>query len=171
MTLRLQHLLLVSFNCRDWYNARSTVADLPVSYDICLIQEHWLFSDHLNQLNFNPDFLSVGVSGMESSILLCGRPFGGCAICFRKLLISSVTMLSTNAKRFCAISLSDQSGYTVLLICVYLPTEYDTLSSRDDFLYVTGELEGFVISQSFDRLLIVGDFNVDFDRSSPIAHN
>ena len=65
---------------------------------------------------------------MESSILLCGRPFGGCAIRFRKLLISSVTMLSTNAKRFCAISLSDQSGYTVLLSCVYLPTEYDTLS-------------------------------------------
>ena len=70
MTLRLHHLRLVSFNCRDWYNARSTVADLPVSYDICLIQEHWLFSDHLYQLNFNPDFLSVGVSGMESSILL-----------------------------------------------------------------------------------------------------
>ena len=42
---------------------------------------------------------------------------------------------------------------------------------RDVFLYVTGELEGFVISQSFDRLLIVGDFNVDFDRSSTIAHN
>ena len=70
MTLRLHHLWLVSFNCRDWYNARSTVADLPVSYDICLIQEHWLFSDHLYQLNFNPDFLSVGFSGMESSILL-----------------------------------------------------------------------------------------------------
>ena len=70
---------------------------------------------------------------MDSSILLRGRPFGGCAILFRKSLISSVTMLSTNAKRFCAIRLSDQSGYTVLLICVYLPTEYATSSSHDDF--------------------------------------
>ena len=67
---------------------------------------------------------------MDSSILLHGRR---CAILFRKSLISSVTMLP---KRFCAVRLSDQSGYSVLLICVYLPTDYGTLSSRDDFLYV-----------------------------------
>ena len=47
------------------------------SRDICLIQEHWLFYGHLKELNFNPDFLSVGVSGMDSSVLLHGRPFGG----------------------------------------------------------------------------------------------
>ena len=167
MTLRLHQLRLVSFNCRGWYNGRSTVADLLDSHDICLIQEHWLFNDQLNQLNFNLNFLSVGVSGMDSSILLHGRPFGGCAMLFRKSLISSVTMLSTNAKRFCAVRLSDQSGYSVLLICVYLPTDYGTLSSRDDFLYVIGELEGFINSQSFNSLLIVGDFNADFNRSSP----
>ena len=68
--------------------------------------------------------------------------------------------------RFCAVCLSDQSGYSVLLTCVYLPTEYGTLSSRDDFLYVVGELEGFINSQSCNSLLIIGDFNADFDRSS-----
>ena len=57
---------------------------------------------------------------MDSSILLHGRPFGGCAILFRKSLINTVPMLSTSAKRFCAVRLSDQPGYTVLLICVYL---------------------------------------------------
>ena len=163
MTLRLHQLWLVSFNCYCWHNARSTVANLLDSHDICLIQEHWLFNEHLNQLNFNPDFLSVDVSGMDSSILFHGRPFGGCAILLRKSLINSVTMLSTNAKRFCAVRLSDQSGYTVLLICVYLPTEYATSSSHDDFLY---ELEGFINSQLFNSLLIAGDFNVDFARCS-----
>ena len=68
MTSRLHQLRLVSFNCRGWHNARSMVANLLDSHDICLIQEHWLFNEHLNQLNFNPDFLSVGVSGMDSSI-------------------------------------------------------------------------------------------------------
>ena len=104
---------------------------------------------------------------MESSILLHGRPFGGCTILFRKSLISSVPMLSTNAKHFCAVQLSDQSGYTVLLICVYLPTDYVMSSSRDDFLYVISELEGFINSQPFNSLLIAGDFNVDFARSTP----
>lgn len=120
--------------------------------------------DHLNQLNFNPDFLSVGVSGMDSSIVLHVCPFSGCAILFRKSLISSFTMLS---KRFCAVQLSDQSGYTVLLICVYLPTEYATSSSRDDFLYAIAELEGFINSQPFNSLLVAGDFNVGFARCSP----
>ncbi len=38
------------------------------------------------------------------------------------------------------VSLSDQSGYTVLIICVYLPTDDSTLFSHDHFLYVVGEL-------------------------------
>ena len=100
MTPGLRQLRLVSFNCRGWHNAISTVADLLDSHDICLIQEHWLFNEHLNQLNFNPDFLSVGVSGMGSSILLHGRPFGGFAILFRKSLISSVTMALYQCKAF-----------------------------------------------------------------------
>ena len=162
MIPRLCQLRLVSFNCRGWHNARSTVADLLDFHDICLIQEHLLFNEHLNQFNFNSDFLSVGVSGMDSSILLHGHPFGGCTILFGKSLISSVTMLSTNAKHFCAIRLSDQSGYTVLFICVYLPTDYATSSSCDDFLHVISELEGFINSQPFNSLLIAGDFNVDF---------
>ena len=104
---------------------------------------------------------------MDFSILLHGRPFGGCAILFRKSLINSFTMLSTNAKHFCAVWLSDQSGYTVLLICVYLSTEYATSSLHDDFLYAIAELEGFINSQPFNSLLIAGDFSVDFARCSP----
>ena len=155
----------MSFNCRGWHNGKSTVTYLLDSHDICLIQEHWLFDDHLNKLNFNPDFLSVGVSGMDSSVLLRGLPFGGCAILFRKSLLGSVTMLSTNAKRFCAIRLSDQSGHIILLVCVYLPTDYGTPSSHDEFLLVLGELEGFICSQSFDSLLIIGTSQVQRPRS------
>ncbi len=94
MTLYSGQLRLASYNCRGWNNGKSVVSDLLDSHDICVIQEHWLFADHLNELNFNPDFLSVGVSGMDSSVLLYGRPFGGCAIFFRKSLIGSVTTLA-----------------------------------------------------------------------------
>ena len=47
------------------------------------------------------------------------------------------------------------------------PTDYATSSSRDDFLYVISELKGFINSQPFNSLLIAGDFNIDFARSSP----
>jgi len=72
-------------------------------------------------------------------------------------------MLSTNAKRFRALCLSDQSGQIILLVCVYLPTDYGS-ATHEDFLLALGELEGFICSQSFDSLMIIGDFNIDFNR-------
>jgi len=98
----------------------------------------------LHELNFNPDFLSVGVSGMDSFAFHHGRTFGECAILFRKSLVGSVIMLSTNAKCFCALCLSDQSGQIILLVCVYLPTDYSSATSREDFLLALGQLEGFI---------------------------
>jgi len=44
---------------------------------------------------------------------------------------------------------------------VYLPTDYGTST-----LLALGELDGFIDSQSFDHIIIGGDFNVDFNRSS-----
>ena len=52
------------------------------SHSFDLSQEQWLF-DHLKELGFiKLDFLLVEVSGMDSSVLLHGQPFGGCAILF-----------------------------------------------------------------------------------------
>ena len=77
---------------------------------------------------------------MDSSVLLHGRPFGDCTIPFRKSIISSVSMLQTNAKHFSAVPLSDQSGSSILLICVYLLTAYASTSTTD-FLLFLGEIE------------------------------
>ena len=50
------------------------------------------------------------------------------------------------------------------MVCVYLPTDYGSATSHEDFLLALGELKGFICSQSFDSLVIIGDFNVDFNR-------
>ena len=47
---------------------------------------------------------------------------------------------------FFAVSLRDTSDIITLLICVYLPTDYGTLASYNDFLFALGELEGFITS-------------------------
>ena len=38
-----------------------------------------------------------------------------------------------------------------------------------EYLQTLGELEGFIESQHCDINILVGDFNVDFDRGGPLA--
>ena len=159
-----------SFNCRGWNSGFLSLKDLVDSLDLIFVQEHWLHSDHLNELS--PDFLSVGVSGMDSGSLLCGRPFGGCAILYRKCFSYCITPLVSCSNRFCAIKILDPA-LSFLLACVYMPAEYHNIihhsSSFADYLNTLGELEGFLDSHQCDVNILVGDFNVDFDRQSPLT--
>ena len=54
------------------------------------------------------------------------------------------------------------SATSYLLISVYMPTDYGA-SSVSDFL------EGFIDTQCCDVAMVVGDFNVDFDRDGPLT--
>ena len=72
---------------------------------------------------------------------------------------------------FCALSLAlcgprGNSILTTLLINVYLPTDYGISDSNNAFLESLGELEGFISMQSFDNIIICGDFNVHFSQSN-----
>ena len=80
---------------------------------------------------------------MDDSFLLAGRPFGGCAILYRKSLSSCVTHFTFSLNRFCAVKLCDLS---VLLISVYMPSD-NTPTSFVNYLNTLGELEGFIDSQ------------------------
>lgn len=55
-----------------------------------------------------------------------------------------------------------------LLVCVYLPSQ-SIQSCYSEYLNTLGELEGFIDSQSSDHVIVVGDFNVDFDRGGPFS--
>ena len=158
-----------TFNCRGWKNGKLSLQNYINSLDFCFIQEHWLFDDHLNDVReICSDFLSVGVSGMNSDTLRCGRPYGGCSILYRKSLSSCISLLQSNSDRFCGIRLCDSSGLSYLLVSVYMPTYYDP-SCVNVYLNVLGELEGFIASQGCDVNIIAGDFNVDFDRGGQFA--
>ena len=107
----------------NWINGLISLNSHVDSFDIIFIQEHWLIDDQLHKIgDLLIDFSFVGVSGMDDSSLLTGRPFGGCSILYRKTLLPCVTPLSTHSKRFCAIRMSGSSR-TTLLICVYLPSK------------------------------------------------
>ena len=99
MTYTLDCLKVVSYNCRGWKSGSNYVQSLLQSCDICLIQEHWLLRENFDSLIISVDFLSVGVSGMDSSILLSGRPFGGCGILYRKSLSPVVHRIFTKHRQ------------------------------------------------------------------------
>ena len=157
-----------SYNCRGWNSGATTLKFFIDSLDICFIQEHWLTNNLYKVGDISFDFLYVGVSGMDDSSLLTGRPYGGCSILYRKSLSSCITPLHTCSNRFCAIKLCDMSGLSVLLVNVYLPSE-SVASCFAEYLNTLGELEGFIESQQCDYTLIAGDFNVDFARGGPLA--
>ena len=162
----ISQLRIISYNCRGWRGSSPYVSDLLSSCDILLIQEHWLFRENFNVLNISDQFIYTAVSGMDSSNLLVGRPFGGCAIMYRKSLLACVKSIPTNSKRFCAVRLIDSNNFIILLINVYMPTDYGTSVSNVEFISCLSEIEAFIDSQSFDSLIIGGDFNVDFSRAS-----
>ena len=53
---------------------------------------------------------------------------------------------------------------TLLLVCVYLTFDNGLYSGHFDFQETLDQLEGFIDSQDYDMLAVVGDFNVDLDR-------
>ena len=130
----------------------------------------WLLNDQLHLLSsFHHDFSAVAVSGVNSSEFVCGRPYGGCAILYRTSLSPSITPLQSPSNRFCALKLQDKSGFSVLLINVYMPSSCQP-SFLCNYLDILGAIEGFVDSHQCDVIVIVGDFNVDFSRDSASVH-
>ena len=129
------------------------------------IQEHHNQLSTINEISHG--FCSVSVSGMDSESLLVGRPFGGCSILYRKSLLSSVSPVVTCSSRFCAVKIVDSNAISYLVVCVYMPG-YINSSSHLDYLNTIGELQGFLDVQNY-VLIIIGDFNVDFDRRGPLA--
>ena len=99
---------------------------------------------------------------MDSSRLLPGRPFGGCAILFRKSLLPCVTTLQSNSNHFCAILVKDSNNASFLLLNVYSPTDYGTSLSDLEFVSTLSELEAFADTHPHDFVIIGRDFNVDF---------
>ena len=100
---------------------------------------------------------------MDSSVLLAGRPFGGCAILFRKSLSSCIAPLCCDSNRFGTVRLIDFCGVSYLLVCVYMPSDLHLLAYCD-YIQILGELEVFISIHNCDVNVIVDDFNVDFDR-------
>ena len=131
------HLRVVSYNCRGWISAVPFIDSIVGKFDLCFSQEHWLLNDQLSSLDFHPDFCSTAtccMSGMNSSDLIIGRPFGGCAILFRKSLIPAIIRLKSLSTRFCALYI------TPLLLSLFVFTYLLTTAILTRMIYFSRHL-------------------------------
>src|SRR5688572_13823654 len=95
------HLKICSYNMFGFSNGSSLLSSLSQSYDIILLQEHWLTTNNLNKLNdINPNFTSFAVSAMDKkteSSILNGRPFGGTAFLVNNNLLQYIKFVDSDS--------------------------------------------------------------------------
>ena len=115
-----------SFNMHGFNNGYSMVKELCGNFDIILLQEHWLLSNHLHKLSeIDCNFQIFAVSAMDNKCatsILTGRPYGGVAVLFRKCFSEHIQLLSCdlNEGRFISFKLKciDRS---IVITNVYFP--------------------------------------------------
>lgn len=128
-------------------------------HDIVCIQEHFLSKDSLDCIKFS-DKHRFFIREAKSSCR--GRPSGGIAIVIKDHISAK---LVEQQDSFIAVDV-----YGIVLICVYLPTNYKNDRSERKFNLSCEKLAKCVlrIKQSGHEYLIIGDFNCDLtDTDSP----
>ena len=153
-------LRICTFNCRSIKNSIHDVQRLCTSHDIICIQEHWLLPNELELLsNIHTDFFGIGTSAVNiANDLLVGRPYGGTAILFRKTLSNLVKPLSPSNSRITGMKFMSD-GISLLLLSVYMPTEYNDDDSLENYVDICAHLNALITDIEIPHVVIVGDFN------------
>ena len=86
-----------------------------------MCQEHWMSNKQLESFStLFPGYCVHGISGLDSTQILRGRPKGGVLIIFPDSMGGKIEYLTTNSKRLCAIKI-DIDGLLLYTFCVYMP--------------------------------------------------
>ena len=138
--------------------------------DIILLQEHWLLNQQLHKVvTLLPEFTGTAISGLdESTTILRGRPYGGCAILWRQQLSTCIKPCDyqSMSRRVCGCVIQTVD-FDILLLCVYFPTDKQMGESHlHDLEMVLHDINYFVENTPCTKLVIGGDFNCDFARDT-----
>ena len=171
----MQSLSIASYNCK-FFDGNTGSPKLQFanevfnSCDFMCIQEHWLYESQYHRFHLiSSDPIDyVASSAMDPSRLRSGRPHGGTAIVWRNSIKHKVTGVDTISPRLSAVIINLDNDVTVLLCTVYMPNDTrNDGANLNEMQDVLAELS--IISHKYNAqfLVIIGDFNCDFSRSSP----
>ena len=157
------NLSLVTYNSHGLGAGRvEYINSLVDKYDFVFLQEHWLHEEEIDQVFSNrfPNCKAHAVSGMERGILIRGRPYGGIAILWKQSIKHSVTASSVISRRFCAIVVEFEN-MKILMCSVYMPGDENAIEYEETLQ----EINRLFVYHDVDRIIIGGDFNVDWSRT------
>jgi hypothetical protein len=127
----------------------------------------------LNKIvSFLPGFTGTAISGVNASqSVLHGRPYGGCAVLWRDKLNQYIIPYNFKSvsQRVCGCILSTESE-TILLLCVYFPTDSYNENCTANLDIVLGDIEYAIENAQCNQLIIGGDINCDFIRRTPFVN-
>jgi len=161
------NLSIISFNCKGHSDDRiDYINQLVAAYDIILIQEHWYNDYDLPSLACRIRNVQVfGSSGMETSELLIGRPYGGCAILLSDRLNYTFTPISVSKRCYAGI-LELPNNVKVLIYNIYMPcdTNHDH-NNNEEYACVLAEFINVCNNHTdVNYTVLAGDFNTDLSR-------
>ena len=96
-----RELTLCTYNCRGHGKDRiEYMQKLLTECDILFIQEHWYLDNEIQQLDKEVhNVTALGKSGVNENKLLPGRPYGGCALIYKKTLQCTIHSILCSNRR------------------------------------------------------------------------
>ena len=133
--------------------------------ELLFLQEICLYETALNKLlklGYNSDMIAT--SAMDEFIQRIGRRFGGVAIIWNSSIKLKLVKIACISNQVCGLLYGDNDSLTMLLN-VYVPCDKNT----DDhaFINVLNTISQLLYKHNPCHIIIGGDMNVDFSRSSP----
>jgi len=115
-------LKFVSYNCHGFNDAKHVyLSKLLECCDILFLQEHWLSESQLDGLSdVSCTQFASGISGFGCSDVPKGRPYGGCAIFWRRSLKFEIRPVMAGSRRVCTLLFSC-AEHKLLCINAYMP--------------------------------------------------
>ena len=158
-------LTILTLNCRGLMANIDEISKLCVNKDIVCLQEHWLQTSNLDQINtINENFRGIGVSPMDSNREIhVGRPYGGVAILWNKSLDTSVVPMDLNLDWICGIMIKN-GPQQYCILSVYFP--YECYENLNDFINCLSNLSNILSENECTCVYILGDYNSDIKRDS-----
>ena len=160
---------IISYNIRSFGEDKYiTVNKLLEKCDFLLLQETWKFDyEFINIVKREFEgYECIHTSGMDPSIPLNGRPFGGVGIIFRSNINCSTERIVNISKRLCTLKVTTDNS-SMLLFNIYMP--YDTRrpgEELDEYCEILAEVKDIIAKYSPTDVIIGGDFNTDLTRNN-----
>ena len=157
-----------TYNCKHFNDYKiDFMKTLVGQCNMIFLQEHCMYSESLDNLYKLGDVCYHGTSSMDINKPLIGRPHGGCAIVWKSDFNCKVSPIATTSDRVWAVMLKLPSGVSIIAINTYFPCDYHVKNTSFELLMQTlDELTVLLNEAVCDAVLIGGDLNTDFQRST-----